>query len=404
MSFIKEYIERETINRRNFLLASAAGIGSLLAARRLRARRCAGRAGRSGHRLELPRPRQPLLELSIVSGGEAFVESIGRQKIRLVNLINEGSSEKSLADIKALLAKNNGNCAIACDANDSPNARPVVEAVAAAGGYISTIWNKTDDLHPWDFGDNYVSHMTWSDEKPAEETARILFEAMGGKGGVVHLGGIAANNPAVERLQRPEERAEGLPRHHAARRAAGRLGHPEGERDRCRSSSPATATRSRACTAPTTPSPMACSRRCAPKGSRACRSSPMTATRRRSNSSCRARSSPRSFTNPYWGGGITASLAYHAAIGTFKPSDEPHEHREFYGPTILITPKDAAELQGQVHRRHPDLRLDRLLGPVERPDRLQADRSGGARAAPEPAPGRAPESPGRPACAATDLA
>jgi len=43
--------------------------------------------------------------------------------------------------------------------------------------------------------------MTWSDERPAEATARILFEAMGGRGGVVHLGGIADNNPAIERLQ-----------------------------------------------------------------------------------------------------------------------------------------------------------------------------------------------------------
>ena len=51
------------------------------------------------------------------------------------------------------------------------------------------------------------------------------------------------------------------------------------------------------------------------------------------------------FTNPHWGGGITAALAYYAATGAFKPSDEPHEHREFYGPTIMITPKDAAEFK-----------------------------------------------------------
>ena len=36
------------------------------------------------------------------------------------------------------------------------------------------------------------------------------------------------------------------------------------------------------------------------------------------------------------------ALAYHAATGTFKPSEEPHDHREFYGPTILVTPDDAA--------------------------------------------------------------
>ena len=51
------------------------------------------------------------------------------------------------------------------------------------------------------------------------------------------------------------------------------------------------------------------------------------------------------FTNPHWGGGITASLAYHAAVGHFKPSEEPKEHREFNGPTIFVTPEDAAQFK-----------------------------------------------------------
>src|SRR5512137_857498 len=125
MSFIRKFIERETINRRNFLLASAAGMGSLV---------LPSAFGFGAARAQLTDPvvawsyrdRANPYWLSIVGGGEAFVQSIGRQPSDLVNLINEGSSEKSLADIKALLAKNNGNCAIACDANDSPNARPVV--------------------------------------------------------------------------------------------------------------------------------------------------------------------------------------------------------------------------------------------------------------------------------------
>ena len=199
-TFTKDFIERATISRRNFLLASAAGIASATvpdlfgfgtARAALTDPVCAWRY----------RDRADPYWLSIVSGGEAFVESIGRTKADRVNLINEGSSEKSLADFTALLAQHNGNCAIACDANDSPNAGPVAKAVQAAGGDLPTIWNKTDDAHPSDFGDHWVSHMTWSDERPAEATARILFEAMGGRGGVVHLGGIAANNPAIERLQ-----------------------------------------------------------------------------------------------------------------------------------------------------------------------------------------------------------
>ncbi|RWR29317.1 hypothetical protein D2T29_14835 [Sinirhodobacter populi] len=82
---------------------------------------------------------------SIVYSGETLVRSLGQPKS---DLVNAGCSEKSLIDIKAFLAKSNGNCAIACDPNDSPNARPVVETVRAANAYISTMWNKTDDLHP----------------------------------------------------------------------------------------------------------------------------------------------------------------------------------------------------------------------------------------------------------------
>ena len=200
MSFIKQFIEQETISRRNLLLATSYGLGGAFALSTLGA--TSARAVYENPVIAWSyRNRTNPYWNSIVSGGEAFVESLGMSKDELVHLINEGSSEKSLADVKALLAKENGSVALAIDTNDAPNCRPVVEAVADAGGYVSTIWNKTDDLHPWDFGDHFVSHMTWSDESPSEQTARILIDAMGGKGGIVHLGGIASNNPAIERLQ-----------------------------------------------------------------------------------------------------------------------------------------------------------------------------------------------------------
>lgn len=44
---------------------------------------------------------------------------------------------------------------------------------------------------------------------------------------------------------------------------------------------------------------------------------------------------------------MSSALACHAAIGTFKPLGEPHEHREFYGPTILVTQKDAADFKAK---------------------------------------------------------
>jgi len=141
---------------------------------------------------------------AIASGGEAFVESIGVDKSEPIHLIDEGSSEKSLADVKTLLAKTSGNLALAIGANDGPNGRPIVEAVAAAGGYVCTIRNKTDDLHPWDFGDNYVARATWSSVDPAADASRIVFEAMGGKGRVVGLGGMALVLSSESHFLRPQ--------------------------------------------------------------------------------------------------------------------------------------------------------------------------------------------------------
>lgn len=69
------------------------------------------------------------------------------------------------------------------------------------------------------------------------------------------------------------------------------------------------------------------------------------------------------FTNPHWGGGISMALAYHAAIGTFKPSKEPKSHREFYGPTITITQKDAAEFKAKYIASTPKYNWSDFWGP-----------------------------------------
>lgn len=342
-TFIKDFIEREKMNRREFLFATAAGL-TATAVPGLFAGGAAQAALNDPQIAWSYRDRASAYWNSIVSGGEAFVESIGKPKEFLVSLINEGSSEKSLADIKAFLAKTNGNCAIACDANDSPNARPVAEAVQAAGGYVSTIWNKTDDAHPWDFGDNWVSHMTWSDEKPAEQTARILIEAMGGKGGIVHLGGIAANNPAVERLNGLKNAIKDFPdvtlldaqpadwdtQKGAALMAQFLTRYGDQIKGvHCANDNIAYGVLE-ALKAEGIEGMPVVAYDGNPEAVQMVMDGKLLAT---------------VFTNPHWGGGITAALAYYAAIGKFKPSEEPHEHREFYGPTILIDAKGAADFK-----------------------------------------------------------
>lgn len=349
------------MNRRNFLFASAAGLGSFAT------------AGMFGPGMARAAITDPTIAWSyrnrtnpywneIVSGGEAFVKSLGMPVDALTHLINEGSSEKSLADVKALLAKTNGQLALAIDTNDAPNCRPVVEAVAEAGGYVSTIWNKTDDIHPWDFGDNWVSHMSWSDEKPAEETARILLEAMGGKGGVVHLGGIASNNPAIERLQGLKNALVDYP-------DVELLAAEPADWDTQKANQIMLGFLTRFGDAITG---VHCANDTIAYGViealRAEGIEDMPIVSYDGNPQAVQLVAERKilatvFTNPHWGGGITASLAYHAATGAFTPSAEPQEHREFYGPTIMVRPEDAAEFKASYLDSVPEYDWTDFWGP-----------------------------------------
>ena len=135
-------------------------------------------------------------------GGAAFAKSVGAE---YVTLVTEGNSEKGVADIKAILSKTGGNCVINVDPNDSPDARPIVEACKAAGAYVVTQWNKPNDLHPWDHDPNYVAHISFNGKPNGKAMAEALFKSMGGEGGIVALGGILSNVPAIERKQGLDE-------------------------------------------------------------------------------------------------------------------------------------------------------------------------------------------------------
>ena len=133
---------------------------------------------------------------TFAEGGRKYAESVG---LPFEILVTEGNSEKGLADIRALISRTNGNVCINVDPNDSPDARTIVEEASAAGAHVVTQWNKPEDLHPWDHNPNYVAHMSFSGIGTSKEITNVLIEAMGGEGGIVALGGILSNVPAIER-------------------------------------------------------------------------------------------------------------------------------------------------------------------------------------------------------------
>ena len=133
---------------------------------------------------------------TFAKSGEDFAKSIDA---KYETLVTEGNSEKGVADIKALLQRTGGKLILNVDPNDSPDARVIVEECKKAGAYVVTQWNKPADLHPWDHDPNYVAHMSFDGVPNAKAIAQTLFSAFGGEGGVVALGGILSNVPAIER-------------------------------------------------------------------------------------------------------------------------------------------------------------------------------------------------------------
>jgi ribose transport system substrate-binding protein len=142
-------------------------------------------------------------------GATAFAYSVGG--ISVVQTC-EGSSEKQLNDIKALIAKAGKNVVFCVDPNEAPNVIPIAKACEAAGVYFVTYWNKPEDVKVTDYP-HWVAHISFSGTDAGEFMGKELFKAMGGKGKIVALQGMLANTTAIERyagLQTALKNAPGI--------------------------------------------------------------------------------------------------------------------------------------------------------------------------------------------------
>lgn len=124
--------------------------------------------------------------VAMVEGAELFAESIGHE---LTVLANDGDSQKQMSQIQTLVAGGK-TIVLAVEPQTSSDARAIIEAVSAADGYVVTLMNKTEDLHPWDFGDSWVSHISYDNVESGYNIAKVMFDEMGGSGKIVVLRGI----------------------------------------------------------------------------------------------------------------------------------------------------------------------------------------------------------------------
>jgi ribose transport system substrate-binding protein len=294
-------------------------------------------------------------------GGAAFAKSVGAE---YVTLVTEANSEKGVSDIKALLAKTGGNLVLNVDPNDSPDARPIVEACQKAGAYVVTQWNKPNDLHPWDHNPNYVAHISFSGVPAGKAMAEALVKAMGGKGGVVALGGILSNVPAIERKKGLDEvlaanpdvklldfqvanwtATEALEKTNAWLTQFGDQigGIWAANDDMALAALEALRADGRAGKVPVTG---------------------IDGIQLAVEAILNGEMAGTVAWDPFWQGGMGLSIGYHAKTGKFDPTTQPKEHREFYGKGIVVTSENAQTFYDSNIKTEPKLDWNDIWGRV----------------------------------------
>lgn len=292
-------------------------------------------------------------------GGEAFANWAGAD---YATLVTEGNSEKGIADIKAMIAKTGGNMVLNVDPNESPDARPIVEACAEAGVYVTTQWNKPADLHPWDFDPHYVAHISFDGKPNGKAMAEALFAAMGGSGGIVALGGILSNVPAIERKA-------GLDAALAENPDIELLDFQVANWDPNKAYDITSAWVTRfgdqikgvwAANDGMGISALEVLRAEGMAGS-----VPVTGIDGIQLAVEAVMAGEFAGTvawDPFWQGGMGLSIPYHAKTGGFDPAAEPQDHREFYGSGIVITADNAEEFYETNIKSSPELDFADIWG------------------------------------------
>lgn len=282
---------------------------------------------------------------TFAKGGEDYAKSVG---LPFEILVTEGNSEKGLADIRALIARTNGNVCINVDPNDSPDAKTIVDEAKKAGAYIVTQWNKPDDLHPWDHNPNYVAHMSFSGTGTSKEITNALIGAMGGEGGIVALGGILSNVPAIERKLGMEQAVADT-----------------GDKVKVLDFQPADWNETKAFEIMqawltrygdeikgvwAANDSMAVGALEALRQEGKAGTVPVVGIDGTDTALAAVEAGEMAGTvawDPTWTGGMGLSLCHAAATGKIDISKEPQEHREFYGTGIVVTPENIEEFRNR---------------------------------------------------------
>ncbi|MCF7548614.1 sugar ABC transporter substrate-binding protein [Pseudonocardia sp. WMMC193] len=135
-------------------------------------------------------------EAAWVAGSQAYADSLG---IELKTIVYNGDSQQALSQLQSVLAGGK-KVLLNINPNTTADTPAIVEAVKNAGGFVVTQWSKPDDLNPWDVGDNWVAYVSYDGLQQGRETGAALAQSLNGRGGVIALQGLLANDISKSRF------------------------------------------------------------------------------------------------------------------------------------------------------------------------------------------------------------
>lgn len=114
---------------------------------------------------------------------------------------SEFQGQRLLEQFGPIFAQGCSNCAVTADPASNAFTKALVKRADAAGAYVVTIWNRPDDIHPWDTAPkHWVAHTQFDGVDSGYRNGMALCKAIGGQGGIVALQGIPDNPSAKQRL------------------------------------------------------------------------------------------------------------------------------------------------------------------------------------------------------------
>lgn len=133
-----------------------------------------------------------------IEGAKAVASSLGKD----VNVIpSEFDGQKLLEQFGAVFAAGCEDCVVTVDPASNAFTKAMIERADAAGAKYVNLWNRPDEIHPWDTAPNtWVANISFDGVDSGYQNAMALCNALGGKGNIVALNGIPDNPPAKQRI------------------------------------------------------------------------------------------------------------------------------------------------------------------------------------------------------------